>query len=89
MAAFEEGLGRIMFVVGALEHERPFLGPLYKFLTMHPRIAVRRIPPHVGFILRYRGGARSIQTDSCAPRVDAQASDESSWTGWMVPDEKK
>ena len=25
MAAFEEGLGRIMFVVGALEHERPFL----------------------------------------------------------------
>ena len=27
-AAFEEGLGRIMFVAGALEHERPFLGPL-------------------------------------------------------------
>ena len=36
MASFEEGLGRIMFVAGALEHERPFLGPLYKFLTMHP-----------------------------------------------------
>ena len=28
---FEEGLGRIMFVAGSLEHERPFLGPLYKF----------------------------------------------------------
>ena len=42
MASFEEGLGRIMFVAGALEHERPFLGPLYKFLTMHPRDSVRR-----------------------------------------------
>ena len=56
MAAFEEGLGRIMFVVGALEHERPFLGPLYKFMTMDPRNAVRRIPPYVGFILRYLAG---------------------------------
>ena len=28
MGSFEEGLGRIMFVAGALEHERPFLGPL-------------------------------------------------------------
>ena len=27
MKTFEEGLGRIMFVAGALEHERPFLGP--------------------------------------------------------------
>ena len=26
VAAFEGGLGRIMFVVGALEHERSFLG---------------------------------------------------------------
>ena len=27
MKAFEEGLGWIMFVAGALEHERQFLGP--------------------------------------------------------------
>ena len=33
-----------MFVAGALEHERPFLGPLHKFLTLHPRNAVRRVP---------------------------------------------
>ena len=44
MAAFEEGLGRVMFVVGALEHERPFLGLLYKFLSLHPRDSVRQIP---------------------------------------------
>ena len=32
MASFEEGLGRIMFVAGALEHEKPFPAPLKKFL---------------------------------------------------------
>ena len=36
MAAFEEGLGSIMFVVGALEHDRPFLGPLYKLNDAAP-----------------------------------------------------
>ena len=53
MASFEEVLGRIMFVACALEHERPFLAALYKFLTMHPRDSVRRVPPYVSFILRY------------------------------------
>ena len=53
MASFEEGLGRIMLVAGALEHERPFQAPLYKFLTMHPRNSVRRVPPYVAFIMRY------------------------------------
>ena len=33
MGSFEEGLGRVMFVAGALEYERPFPGPLFKFLT--------------------------------------------------------
>ena len=45
-----------MFVASALEHERPFLASLYKFLTMHPRNAVRRVPPYVSFILRYLAG---------------------------------
>ena len=53
MGSFEEELGRIMFVAGALEHERPFLAPLYKFLTMHPRDSIRRVPPYVSFILKY------------------------------------
>ena len=84
MASFEEGLGRIMFVAGALEHERPFLAPLHKFLTMHPRNAVRRVPPYVSFILRYLAGEISkkrhyvcgtrITPSDCSPRVDAQAS---------------
>ena len=57
MASFEEGLGRIMFVAGALEHERPFLGPLYKFLTMHPRDSVRRVPSYV-----------ALYSGTCPPR---------------------
>ena len=36
-ARFEEGLGRFMYVVGALELERPFLGPLYRFMTIQAR----------------------------------------------------
>ena len=52
MASFEEGQGRIMFVAGALEHERSFLGSLYRFISIHPRDSVRRIPPYVKIILR-------------------------------------
>ena len=52
MGSFEEGLGRIMFVADALEHERPFPAPLYKFLTMHPRDSKRRVPPYVSFIVK-------------------------------------
>ena len=53
MASFEEGLGRVMYVVSALEYERPFLAPLYRFMTMHPRRSTRRVPAYVRFILNY------------------------------------
>ena len=91
MRSFEEGLGRIMFVAGALEYERPFLGPLYKFLTMHPRDSVRRVPPYVAFILEFL--SRTVLEDrhydcneflvksGVAPRVDAQASDSRTGIG--------
>ena len=52
-ASFEEGLGRLMYVAGALEHERPFLSPLYSFLSLHPRGAVRKVPAYVKYFLRY------------------------------------
>ena len=95
MGTFEEGLGRIMFVAGALEHERPFLAPLYKFLTMHPRNSIRRVPPYVSFILRYLGREVSlkrhyecgtmISSAECTPRVDAQASDTRTGIGGWFP----
>ena len=43
-ASFEEGLGLLMYVAGALEYERPFLSPLYSFLSLKTRGAVRRVP---------------------------------------------
>ena len=95
MGTFEEELGRIMFVAGALEHERPFLAPLYKFLTMHPRGSIRRVPPYVAFILKYLAREVSskrhydcgskISPAVCTPRVDAQASDSRTGIGGWFP----
>ena len=88
MASFEEELGRIMFVAGALEHERPFLGLLYKFISIHPRDSTRKIPPDVKFILRYLSNEITKQrhfSADCRPRVDAQASASRTGVGGMVP----
>ena len=72
-----------MFVAGALEHDRPFLAPLYKFLTLHTRNAVRRIPSYVAFILEFLSRSVSsnrhydcnefLEKSGVVPRVDAQA----------------
>ena len=95
MASFEEGLGRIMFVVGAPELERPFLGPLYRFMSLHPWSAVRRVPPYVRCFLRYLADrvtnsrhyncGVSMESTQVAPRVDAQASDERTGIGGWYP----
>ena len=53
MSRYEEGLGRIVFVAGAMECEKPFMGPLYRFLSLHPRGSVRRVPAYVSFLLKY------------------------------------
>ena len=95
MSRFEGGLGRIMFVAGALEYEKPFLGPLYRFLSIHPRGSIRRVPPYVSFILHYLSRqiagcrhflcASSLESIRSAPRVDAQASaDRTGIGGWML-----
>ena len=47
LTSFEEGLGRVMCVVSALEYEQPFFAPLYRFVTMHPRASTRRAPAYV------------------------------------------
>ena len=95
MHSFEEGLGRITYVAGALEHVRPFLAPLYRFLAIHPRSSVRVIPPYVTFFLRYvaqqvEAGrhfpcALDLRASSQAPRVDAQASSERTGIGGWLP----
>ena len=99
MSDFKEGLGRVMYVAGALEFERPFLSPLYRFLKLYPRNSVHHLPGYVVFVLRYLAdqiqesrhydcAAKLISSD-IAPRVDAQASDGRTGVGgWCpVPDE--
>ena len=95
MASFEEGLGRVMYVAGALEHERPFLAPMYKYMTIHPRHSVQVVPSYVSFFLRFlasqvvrkRHYSCAVQTfpASAAPRVDAQASAERTGIGGWLP----
>ena len=64
-ASFEQGLGRLMYVAGALEHERPFLSPLYSFLSLHPRGVVRTVPTYVKNFLSYLSRQVSLDGDAC------------------------
>ena len=65
-ASFEEWLGRSMYVAGALEYERPFLSPLYSFLSLHPRGAVRKVRAYVKYFLRYLSRQVSLSRYNCA-----------------------
>ena len=87
MDNFEEGLGRIMYVAGALEYERPFLAPLYKFLNVHSRGSIRKLPSYVAFILRHLSNQVERERHfSCAtPRVDPQASETRTGIGGWLP----
>ena len=89
MASFEEGLGRVMYVAGALEYERPFLGPLYRFMSLHPRDSVRAVPPYVSFFLRHLAAQiselKALHPNQLAPRVDAQASSDRTGIGGWYP----
>ena len=76
MSRFEEGLGRIMFVAGALEYEKPFLGPLYRFLSLHPRGSIRRSPGlcyvHFESILLVRSHIPGISLPLCNDKYHAR-----------------
>ena len=95
VSTIEEGLGRGMFVAGALEKERPFLGPLYRFMSLHPRNSVRLVPAYVKFFLshlatqlelcRHHSCAMEIHSWETAPSVDAQASKDRTGIGGWAP----
>ena len=95
MASFEGGLGRVMYVVSALEYERPFLAPLYRFMTMHPRGSTRKVPalrafhPELHCRRSCQKRATILVIQFCGvkgvhPRVDAQASDDRTGVGGWV-----
>ena len=93
--SLEDELGRVMFVAGALEYERPFPGTLSRFLSLHPQNSVRLVPHCVKFFLDHL--ARQLEVSrrylcaielhslGVAPRVDAQASEDNTGIGSWAP----
>ncbi len=88
-------VGRLSFVAGALEYEKPFLAPLFAYLAMHPGRGVRVLPTYVRLVLRFLAEriarrrhypsavARSFQRHPF--RVDAQAEGDAVGIGGWVP----
>ena len=53
LGELREGLGRLQFVAGPLDHLRPFLGPLYAWASAGPRYAKPRLPVMIRLILEF------------------------------------
>ena len=85
---FSEGLGRATFVFGALDLERPFLAPLYTFVSLHPLDSIRALPLFALMVMTYLADrleerraypcAVTPATVTDPPRVDAKAEGERS-----------
>ena len=66
---FQESLGRAAFVCGALEFDRPFLGPLYIFASRHDPSATRPLPLYVVVVMTFlRGRLRERRHYPCGAR---------------------
>ncbi len=69
------GLGRLCFVVGALEWERPFLAPLFAFVSRQPKFGHRALPLFVRLIAQYlasRIALRRLYPSAIARRHDIE-----------------
>ncbi len=70
------GVGRLCFVVGALEWERPFLAPIFSFLSRQPKSGIRKLPLFVRVISHYlasRIALRRLYPSAVARRRDFEA----------------
>ena len=61
LGELREGLGRLGFIAGPMDHLRPFLGPIYAWCAAGPRYAQPRLPVMVVLVLRYL--ARELRED--------------------------
>ncbi len=95
LSYLRSGLGRLTFVVTALEWERPFLAPLYSCLALHSGDGHRVLPLYVRIIARYlseRIGRRRVYPSAIkrplhvdAFRVDARAEGQVIGIGGWLP----
>ena len=53
LGELREGLGRLQFIAGPLEHVRPFLGPVYAWACAGRRYARPRLPVMILCILKF------------------------------------
>ncbi len=89
------GLGRLAFVVGALEWERPFLAPFYAFLSRQPRQGFRSLPLYVRLTAQYMAARLALRRSypSAATwvqgvepfRIDASAEGTTIGVGGWLP----
>ncbi len=61
IAHLRSGLGRLAFVVGALEWERPFMAPYYAYLARQPRWGLRQLPLFIRLISQYVAARLSLR----------------------------
>ena len=95
LGELREGLGRLQFVAGPLEHIRPFLGPLYQWASAGPGYARPAIPIMIHLILKFIASEIKRERMSSCPsktkqlgeifRLDAKAEGEQvAIGGWRV-----
>ncbi len=90
-----DGLGRLSYIAGALDFDRPFLGPIFTFVSLFSPLSIRPLPLYVASCLRYfahRLARRRHQSLAIArtvirdgPRVDAHAEGSSVGVGGWLP----
>ena len=70
LGELREGLGRLQFAAGPLEHLRPFLGPLYRWACVGHRYARLKLPLMIVLIMKYISGEmRRSSMSKCATRA--------------------
>jgi hypothetical protein len=93
MSDFRSSLGRACFGYGALEFDKPFLGPLFSFAAFGAKESIRTLPVFVLLVVRFlRDRLRKRRMYPCATteggpvgeyRVDAKAEGQDvSVAGW-------
>ena len=95
IADFRSAIGRLSFVVGALEWERPFLAPLFSFVSRHRRGGLQVLPLYVRVVAKFlaqRISRRRMYPSAVewkkgqeAYRVDAKAEGEMIGIGGWLP----
>jgi hypothetical protein len=70
LGELREGLGRLQFVAGPLDHLRPFLGPLYAWVSAGPRYAKPKLPVMIRLILEFFAKELAVSGMSSCRRSD-------------------